>query len=540
MKNWKKVKLGSLLTESKIVSENPNTENRIRVKLNILGVEKRPDIKEKKGATKYYTRKAGQFVYGKQNLHKGAFGIIPKELDNFESSLDIPAFDVNDSCYPEWIFYFFKKGNFYLKLENLAKGVGSKRIHPKQIYQLDIYLPSKEEQRRVLDEIERVEASNQKLIRELQLQEENLAKLRKSIFNDAVQGKLTLEWREQNPTVETVNQLLKKIKVEKEKFFQYNKIKKEKPLPKIPNEKTPFDIPESWSWCKFQDIYNYIEAGKSPKCLPYPAENNQWGVIKISAISWGTFQEQENKTLPLNFSPFVEKEIKPGDFILTRANTRELVARSVIVGENVREKLLLNDKTLRVNVSKFINEEYLNLANNSPYARDHYSKIASGTSDSMKNISRLDISLMNFPIPPFDEQKEIVKKINQLQSNCNQIEYEIISNKKNSEKLMQSVLSELLGDENSSLFSKISIVKRNDIPTREIKYNSKTTNMDLIKLLKENGKLHAEDLWKMSEHYDDKNINDSIDKFYTDLKNKIEIDKTIKESNDDKGYIELV
>ena len=105
---------------------------------------------------------------------------------------------------------------------------------------------------------------------------------------------------------------------------------------------------------------------------------------------------------------------------------------------------------------------------------------------------------------------------------------------------MQSVLSKLLGDENNSLVSKRSIVKTKNIPLREIKYNSKTTNMDLVKLLEENGKLHAEDLWKMSEHYDDKNIGDSIDKFYSDLKTKIEIDKTIKEDSNEKGYVELV
>src|SRR5690606_15019762 len=142
--------------------------------------------------------------------------------------------------------------------------------------------------------------------------------------------------------------------------------------------------------------YDDIEAGKSPKCLPYPAEDNQWGVIKISAISWGTFQEQENKKLPINIIPFVEKEIKAGDFILTRANTTELVARSVVVNENVRSKLLLNDKTLRVTFSGFINKEYINISNNSPYARLYYSRVASGSSDSMKNVSRKDIDLMSF------------------------------------------------------------------------------------------------------------------------------------------------
>ena len=210
MKNWPKVKLGTLLTESKVLSENPNTDNRIRVKLNVLGVEKRPITKDKKGATRYYIRKAGQFIYGKQNLHKGAFGIIPEQLDGFESSLDIPAFDIDDSCYPEWIYYFFRKGDFYLMLENLAKGVGSKRIQPKQLFDLDIYLPTKEEQKKVLYEIDNAEFNNQRLVKEIQLQEENLIKLRQSILNDGVNGKLTSNWRNENLSVEVSKKLLER------------------------------------------------------------------------------------------------------------------------------------------------------------------------------------------------------------------------------------------------------------------------------------------------------------------------------------------
>ena len=451
MKDWKTVKLGSLLTESKIVSEKPNADKRISVRLNIQGVEKRPLAKEKKGATKYFIRKAGQFIYGKQNLHKGAFGIVPQELDGFESSSDIPAFDIDKSCYPEWVFYFFKKGAFYLKLESLAKGVGSKRIHPKQIFELDIFLPSKEEQRKVLDEIEKAEIKNQELIKEIESQEEN-------------------------------------IKREKEKLVEEKIIKKEKPLPQINKDEIPFEIPEKWKWCRFQDLYNYIEAGKSPKCHPYPANKDQWGVIKISAISWGAFNGNENKMLPLNQVPFIDKEIKTGDFILTRANTRELIARSVIVGENVRDKLLLNDKTLRISISKFVNKEFLNFSNISPYAREYYFNMASGTSESMKNISRLEISSILIPLPPINEQIEIVRKINQLQANCNNLEKEIISSKANSEMLIQSVLSNCY----------------------------RKTN-----------------LWKMSKYPDD------IDAFYAELKLQIEQMKTIKES-DKKGYLELV
>ena len=153
MSEWKKVKLGDLWKESKIESLNPDSNKRIKVKLNVLGVEKRSAKNDEKGATKYFIRKSGQFVYGKQNLHKGAFGIIPKELDNFESSSDIPAFDIIPECNPEWIYYFLKQGSFYKKLEKYSKGTGSKRIHPDKIAHLEIPFPNRKEQDKIIDQI---------------------------------------------------------------------------------------------------------------------------------------------------------------------------------------------------------------------------------------------------------------------------------------------------------------------------------------------------------------------------------------------------
>ncbi len=103
-----------------------------------------------------------------------------------------------------------------------------------------------------------------------------------------------------------------------------------------------------------------IEAGQSPTCYNYPARHDEWGVLKISAISWDVFQENENKKLKPHICPFVDKEVKTGDFIMTRANTKELVAKSVVVG-NVRPKLLLNDKTLRVLFSENTDLLFMNL-----------------------------------------------------------------------------------------------------------------------------------------------------------------------------------
>ena len=80
MSEWQKVKIGDIAIESKVLEENPDANKKIRVRLNVNGVEQRPLIAEKEGATKYYTRKTGQFIYGRQNFQKGAFGVIPSSL----------------------------------------------------------------------------------------------------------------------------------------------------------------------------------------------------------------------------------------------------------------------------------------------------------------------------------------------------------------------------------------------------------------------------------------------------------------------------
>jgi hypothetical protein len=150
-----------------------------------------------------------------------------------------------------------------------------------------------------------------------------------------------------------------------------------------------------------------------------------------------------------------------------------------------------------------------------------------------------ELKKIPIPLPPISEQLIILDKESEIINSLSELEIEVTSSKLNSKKLMQSVLSELLGEENNTLEKKTTSKKEIKKPSREIKYNSKTINMELVELLKINGKLHAEDLWRMSEHYDESNESDSIDEFYTELKEQIEYKKSIKEAKE-KGYLELV
>ena len=178
--NWKCKKVGELLIESKDLPQKQNLEKRITVKLNLKGIEKRKvTSEEKEGATTNYLRKEGQFIYGKQNFHKGAFGIIPKELDGYQSSSDIPSFNfVEDSTIGKYFYYYFSQKNVYENLENIATGTGSKRIQPKVFFNVKLDMPCLEEQQKIADFLSSIDTKIEKISDEL----ENLKEFKKGLL----------------------------------------------------------------------------------------------------------------------------------------------------------------------------------------------------------------------------------------------------------------------------------------------------------------------------------------------------------------------
>ncbi|RKR08912.1 type I restriction enzyme S subunit [Flavobacterium sp. 90] len=186
-----KVKLGDIFVESKIPAINSNVNKRITVRLNLKGIEKRgvrgSEIEE---ATAYYLRKAGQFIYGKQNLHKGAFGIIPNELDGFESSSDIPAFDVNVNFNINYILYYFSRVHFFEKLEDISTGTGSKRIQPRELYKIHIKIPATIDKQNEIVEI--LDTANAEL-RQYEQKLETLRLQKKGLMQQLLTGKVRVK-----------------------------------------------------------------------------------------------------------------------------------------------------------------------------------------------------------------------------------------------------------------------------------------------------------------------------------------------------------
>jgi type I restriction enzyme, S subunit len=275
------------------------------------------------------------------------------------------------------------------------------------------------------------------LVKEFTKQYSYLHNLRQAILQEAVQGKLT----QQNKADEPASTLLQRIKAEKQKLIAAGKIKKEKELPPITKDEIPFELPKGWVWCRLGEVIYNSEAGKSLVCDKREAEFPEWGIIKVSAMSWGNFDEKENKALLPNVKPTLQYKINKGDYLISRANTEELIGKSVIVGD-IKSNLLLSDKSIRITFSDLSNIEYINFYNNSTIAREYYKLVASGTSDTMKNITREQMYMLPFPLPPLAEQHSIVTKVQQLLQMTNQLDKQVAQSQTQAQQLLQAVLKE--------------------------------------------------------------------------------------------------
>ena len=149
---WNNEVVEDLLDESRTPSSQNDPSRRITVRLHLQGVEHREHRgTESTESTNNFCRKAGQFIYGKQNIHKGAFGIIPSHLHGFETSQDLPCFDFKDRCCSQWLYYHFAREAVYGPLELKMTGTGSKRLNEKSFLGLAIAAPTYPEQQKIAE-----------------------------------------------------------------------------------------------------------------------------------------------------------------------------------------------------------------------------------------------------------------------------------------------------------------------------------------------------------------------------------------------------
>lgn len=269
-----------------------------------------------------------------------------------------------------------------------------------------VALPPLAEQERIVAKIEEL----MPLIEEYGKAEEQLTKLnaefpdklRKSILQQAVQGKLT----ERDPADEPASELLKRIKTEKEALIKSGKIKKEKPLPEITEDEKPFDIPDTWEWVRFYNVVdiasNLVNTSDYQGYLHVAPDN----IEKNTGVLLPCRTVKEDSVISPNHLFF------NGQIIYSKI--RPLLRKAVIApfdGLCSADMYPLNTHII---------SEYLLLILLSDFFNNQVSSIISNRVK-MPKINKTELGKTILPIPPLAEQKRIVKRVDEPLALCDEL-----------------------------------------------------------------------------------------------------------------------
>ena len=414
---------------------------RVTVSGNHNGVSLRDEVLGSAiGTKKQFTIKGGNFILSKIDARNGAFGIIPAELDNAIITGNFWTYSVDTNLIDiEWFFYFTHSYNFIqICIESSTGSTHRKYMDEKVFLNHKIILPEIDEQKEMVKKYKTSSKISNSLSSEIQTQKQLLTQLKQSILQEAIQGKITADWREQNPNTEPASKLLKRIKAEKEQLIKDKKIKKEKALPPITAIEIPFELPEGWVWCRLGDICSKTGSGSTPKGgkSAYPSSGVKFlrsqnvyddglrydGIVFISDITHekmsGTKVQAEDLLLNITGGSIGRCCIVPNDFDTGNINQHVAIIRSVMTE----------------------NGYYLNKIICSPYFQNMILEVQTGAGREGLPKNKMDNIII--PFPPLEEQKAIVEKVETLMQKCQALEQEIQTSEANAQMLMQAVLKE--------------------------------------------------------------------------------------------------
>lgn len=341
---------------------------------------------------KLFLAHAGDVVYSKIDVRNGAIGIVPESLPVVAVTSEFPVYEVRtDIALPMYIKLLFRTEFFRRTINSMISGAsGRKRVQPTQLVDVQIPLPPLSTQQTIVGLWQQAQteiASTAKFASEI---EQNAAKEFVKGLGLTIPLTLTthkvfaLRWAELDRWGVGVNQPANRLDVDTSHY----------PVKML------------------GEIIADLENGWSPQCLSRPAEDDEWGVLKLGAVSFGVFDQEQNKALPKDLLPVPRYEVKSGDMIISRANIARYVGACVLVNET-RAKLMLCDKLFRVvwkNQSEIM-PEYLDEVMKTPHLRFQIENALTGSSPTMKNISKPSLLALKLPLPSLAEQKTLVKTI---------------------------------------------------------------------------------------------------------------------------------
>jgi type I restriction enzyme S subunit len=341
----------------------------------------------------------GDILIARMPAPLGRACVLPKMPQRCVTVVDVAIIRTGTNLINNnWLTYFINSPTFRGQIQSFASGTTRQRIARAKLGKINLPIAPSAEQFRIENKVSKILSNVGSCKARLNRVPKLLKQLRQAVLEAALSGKLTEEWRKE-----------RNIRV------------------------------DEWKNVKVRDVVSRIEAGLNVRCDERPPNLDEKGLLKISSVTWGTFDESESKTFFAGTDIDERKRIKVGDFLISRANTIELVGACVIV-HGISRQLYLSDKVLRLEMPSEIKPWLLyNLRSIS--GRNQIESMSSGNQLSMRNLSQENLLNIEIVLPPLVEIQEIVSRVETLLSIADRTEAKYLSAKKLMERVEPSLLN---------------------------------------------------------------------------------------------------
>lgn len=441
MSEWKKVKIGDFLTEreGRFKPEDKAIAHYKRLdKIDFLGTI---HLSTKPTKTDMILVYPGDLVISGINVAKGAITVYQGK-EPVCATIHYSSYTFNPTLVDlDYFKYFVKSPAFVEALKQQVKGGIKTEIKPKHLLPIEISIPDLQEQKRIVSEISENLNKIEQLTDEIDLQKSYIKQLRQNILQDAIEGKLTADWRKNHPVIKgnpnyDAEALFEQIQKEKTE-------KKQKTLPPITDEDKPFDIPEGWKWVRLGEIIQATPRnGYSPKAVDFETPIK---TLKLGAVTYGVFNPNEFKYINEKIPQDAYCWLKNGDFLIERSNSVEYVGICAIYTGKDNE-FMYPDLLMKFRPHDILAKKYIHTALISPFNRAYFMNNAKGAQKTMPKINQECVTNTLISLPPLKEQEEIVNKVENLLAKVTELENQIAERENMAKQLMQIILKDAFGE----------------------------------------------------------------------------------------------
>ena len=399
--------------------------------------------------------------------------ILPNNAEKGIINQALMKISLKDSIEKNYYLQYF---DYFLKEESKekSKGTAMKNIPPFKVFkEFPFPLPPLNEQKRIVEKLDFLFEKTKRakeIIEEVKVDIEN----RKiSILDRAFKGTLTSKWRSENKTSD-VKELLKSINEEKIKKWEEDCLQAEKdgnkkpkkPIIKevkdmiVPVDEQPYKLPDSWVWVRLGDLGDYKKGPFGSSLTKSMFVEKGVDTIKVYEQKNAIQKDIKIGNYYITKDYFLEAmtgfEVKPNDIIVSCAGT---VGETYIIPNNA-EKGIINQALMKITLIEQIHKKYY-LEYFDYFLKEESRRQSQGTA--IKNIPPFKIfKEFPFPLPPLEEQQEIVRVLDEVLENENKVK-ELLELEERIEILEKSILHKAfkgeLGTQNNSDESALELLK---------------------------------------------------------------------------------